>query len=119
MYIYGVLCAYGTQVHHKKRGCPKDIAAPHQGVVLRVPREAGEKEKDRAEPSLLWAGDTAGNHRLISKKCHHPRQDRMPGASILQKNQQFGVGRWRESNPHVWLLLSKTMPVAPPKAHEN
>ena len=56
----------------QKRVCPKDIAAPHQGAGLRVPREAGEKEKDRAEPSLLWAGDTAGNHRLAFSHEHTP-----------------------------------------------
>ena len=45
-----------------KRGtveAPERHRSPHQGAELRVPR-AGEKEKDRAEPSLLRAGDTAG-----------------------------------------------------------
>jgi hypothetical protein len=51
----GKIC---IDLYKKGCACPKDIAAPHQGAVLRAPREAGEKEKDRAEPSLLWAEET-------------------------------------------------------------
>ena len=46
-----------------------------------MPREAGGKEKDRAEPSLLWAGDTAGNHHL--ELGDKERQKKVKDAGLL------------------------------------
>ena len=44
---------------------PERHRSPPPGGWVEGTKGAREKEKDRAEPSLLWAGDTAGNHRTF------------------------------------------------------
>ena len=65
VYIYGVLmCLAAHKYTIKSGGYPKDIAAPHQGVVLRVPREQERKKRTGQSPAFYGLGTPQGTTAL-------------------------------------------------------
>ena len=73
MYIYGVLmCLAAHKYTIKSGGVPERHRSPPPGGCVEGTKGAREKEKDRAEPSLLWAGDTAYTYILLLLKGKNP-----------------------------------------------